>query len=532
MTSTLKIKRIILYLIALYLLTSCDYIKSVFNQNKLLQNQKTNPGLQNLKHILDGETFTVYGLVLDKSGKRNNQSLAVAAYSDKYKPHELVDVTHFASIDTHYVLNLPAGKYDFLVLADNNKNNLLEDSEVVARRQVELNLSTNSEKVLTGFDLNLSDNDHVNWQINIPVPETPEIEQSLVYPKGAIRKLNDPIFGSELSTLGMYEPSAFLERAPSLFYALEDYLPYKIPVIFVHGIGGTAREFIPIINKMDREHYVPWFFYYPSGNDLNDSAEIFNKLLLSGKLFPKIGTPMIIVAHSMGGLVAREALNLQQGTEAENKVELLITLASPFAGHPQAASGVKHAPIVLPAWRDLNPEGQFIENLFRKPLPSTVKHQLLYAYANPDTFKPVDNSDGVVPIYSQLRPVAQEQSSLNYGFNSSHTGILKNESAIDHVIKSIQSVKGSYLESHINAIKSGGYNIELDGSYSNQEKYIINVLGQYLAGLWQGKLKAVTSFQKHFVLVSQGKASASHFTEKTWIKFIEQYPDILDTEKT
>lgn len=60
----------------------------------------------------------------------------------------------------------------------------------------------------------------------------------------------------------------------------------------------------------------------------------------------------------------------------------MIIIDTPFFGHPAAASGEKHGLLVLPSWRDLNPESQFIKELFRKPLPKTIEHQLLYAYAN------------------------------------------------------------------------------------------------------------------------------------------------------
>jgi triacylglycerol esterase/lipase EstA (alpha/beta hydrolase family) len=525
-----NMKQILLYLLLLYLLSSCAYMKSVSVQDKFLQNQKTNPGQYNLKHIIDHDTLIIYGLIMDDSGKYTNQSLSVAAYSDQFSPHELVDVTHFASIGTHYVLNLPEGKYDLLVLADKDNDKNLEESEVVGLRQDEFNFTTSTAKVLTGIDINLAEKRKVDWKINIAVPEVPEIANSLVFPKGSIRWLDDPIFGQELSTLGMYEPAAFLERAPTNFYTLEEYLPYKVPVIFVHGMGGTVREFIQIIEKMDREYYVPWFFYYPSGRDLNQLAENFYNLFLSGKLVPNTGPHMIIVAHSMGGLVVREALNLQQGSESENMVALYISIASPFGGHPDAASSVKHAPMVLQSWRDLDPNGQFINQLFRKPLPESVQHQLLYTYANPDTLKLGENSDGVVPLYSQLLPVAQIQSSKNFGFNSSHTSVLKDTSAINHIINSFQSVKGLYSEPHVRAMQLGGYDVELSDGYNNQEKYLITVLGKYLAALSEGKLVAETPFEEHFIEVFQGSAEASRIAEKAWLKFTEEYPQIVEIQ--
>ncbi len=72
---------------------------------------------------------------------------------------------------------------------------------------------------------------------------------------------------------------------------------------------------------------------------------------------------MIVVAHSMGGLVVREAINRYQGKSSENPIHLFVSMATPFGGHAAAAIGEKHGLIVLPSWRDLNPENSFIGNL-------------------------------------------------------------------------------------------------------------------------------------------------------------------------
>ena len=87
--------------------------------------------------------------------------------------------------------------------------------------------------------------------------------------------LDDPIFDSSFSTLGMYDPASFLEQAPTAFYALEEDLGYKIPVVFVHGIAGSAREFENFVEHLDRVRYKPWFFHYPAGGDLDQLAELF-----------------------------------------------------------------------------------------------------------------------------------------------------------------------------------------------------------------------------------------------------------------
>jgi len=506
-------------------------VQNALKQVRYSLTQKTDPGQRNLKHMIDRQTIFLYGLITDEARREPGLPLSVAAYSSKYKKNELVDVTHFAGVGTHYALNLPVGKYDLLVLADKDQNKVLDQFEVVGRRQIDLSLKSRKENVLTDFDIGLSDDIHIDWEINIPTPEVADIQKSLFYPQGTIRNINDPIFDREVATLGVYEPAAFLERAPTMFYALEEYLRYKIPVIFVHGIGGTVREFMPIIEQMDRDRYVPWFFYYPSGGGLEQLAENFHRLFLSGKLFPKTETPMIIVAHSMGGVVIREAFNLLQEKHSENQVALLITIASPLGGHPAAASGAKHAPFVLPSWRDVNPDGRFIKELYRKPLPPSVDYQLLYAYANPGMIKLGENSDGVVPLSSQLYPPAQKEARRQFGFNSSHTGVLKNVDAIQHIIKSMGKVKSKIPESHMKIYMTGGYDVDLDDRYSDREKYVIRAAGKYLAALSRGKLDAVDQRQAHFVKVSQGKAKALTFVETAWLKFVKDHPEIIDQKK-
>jgi uncharacterized protein YifE (UPF0438 family) len=270
---------------------------------------------------------------------------------------------------------------------------------------------------------------------------------------------------------------------------------------------------------------MPWFFYYPSGSDLNKLAENFYRIFLSGELFPKIDTPIIIVAHSMGGLIMREVMNLYHASDSENHVAQLITIASPLGGHPAAASSLK-SPIVLPAWRDLDPGSRFVKDLYRKAMPASVEHRLIYAFANDSTMKLGENSDGVVPLSSQLNVKAQQQASRTYGVNNTHTGILKDPLAIDYIIHSIETVKSYFPESHIKLMKTGGFDLKLGDRYTNKEKYLIHTTGNYLRALARGEITAVTPYQKHFVKVMRGETRAKYFAETTWQKFKSEHPGL------
>jgi len=517
---------IIIHLFLLCSLCSCSYLKHTSIQAEYARIQKADPGQVNLKHMLDRESFFVIGQTFDYNKSYANLSLAVAAYSSKFKPHERVDTMYLSGAGTHFGLNLPEGDYQLLVFADKDKNQVFDQTEVVGQKTLSLNQVTSPDRVLNRIEIPLSVPRLVDWAQTISQPKVAELHQSLFYPTGTLRSLDDPLFSENMATLGMYDPAAFLERAPTMFYALEEDLEFKIPVIFVHGVNGSIRNFEPIVNRLDRERYKPWFFYYPSGGDLDQIAEAFHRIFLSGEVAGLDEMPMIIVAHSMGGLVVREALNRYDNRRKENKIGLFVSIASPFGGHPAAAYGEKHGLIVLPSWRDMNPENRFIKELFRKPLPETVEHQLIYAYDNPATLKLNKNSDGVVPLSSQLRPEAQQQATGQRGFNSNHTGVLENEEMIGYLFALMDRVENFYPESHLEVFRRGGFDLELSDDYSPVSQYVIHSFGRYWMAVSSGTLKPFFPEQERFLRVIRGEESPKHEVVKDWLRFLKEYPEI------
>lgn len=519
-------KNIMICLFLLCVLCSCSYLKHASIQAEYARIQKADPGQVNLKHMIDRETYFVIGQTIDKDFRYTKLALAVAAYSSKFKPHERVDTMYFAGAGTHFGLNLPEGDYQLLVFADRDRNQIFEPNEVIAQQAISLNPTTSPEMVLDRIDIPLSSPQRVDWAEAISKPNLAEPQQSLFYPTGAIRSLDDPLFSENMATLGMYDPASFLEKSPTMFYALEEDLGFKIPVVFVHGVGGSIRAFEPIINKLDLERYKPWFFYYPSGGDLDQLATIFHRIFMSGKVVKLDKIPMIIVAHSMGGLIAREALNKYDNSQQENKVALLVTIATPFGGHPAAASGEKYGVLVLPSWRDVNPQSRFITELFRKPLPETIEHQLLYAYDNPATLKVSKNSDGVVPLSSQLRLEAQQQATGQLGFESSHTGILENEEMIDHLRERMARVKNPIPEAHLAVLRRGGYEVKLSDDYRPLSQYIIHSVGRYWMAVSNGTLEPFFPEQERFLRVIKGEEAPKYEVVKDWLRFLKEYPEI------
>ncbi len=505
--------------------TGCTYLSNVSKQATYERIQKEAPSQRNLKFLLSNQTHFVYGRILDEENQHAGKTIAIAAFSSKFEENELVDKTFSTNISTHYGLNLPDGNFDIFAFTDSDQNGQMDQSEIIGQLNLTLSPNQQSENVVSEADIKLTGEYSVDWEISIDVPAATSNEESLFFPKGTIRSLDDPLFDRSNATLGMYEPGALLETSPTMFHALEEET-YKIPVIFVHGIGGSPRDFATIVEQLDRDRYKPWFFYYPSGADLNQLSKLFYDIFLSGKTVNSSLRPTIIVAHSMGGLVSRSALNRIKGRDSENKVELFITISSPLGGHPAAAKGEKHGLITLPSWRNLNPDSRFIEKLHAKPLPKGIDYNLIYTYKDKTDFENGKGNDGVVPLVNQLEPRAMAQADTQLAINNTHTGVLEDPQAIEHIINAINQVKGYLPESHWKYLMMDGYDVGSDEEYTPLERYSLNTYGPYMNALANKDIHHLNiPILKQFVDVTDGKIKARTPSETAWLKYIASRPN-------
>lgn len=519
-----------LFLFSLIFLMGCTYTRYWKIHSGYKAAQHDDPSLAQLRYLIDVPNYFVYGKTVDVSGSYDNKTLSVVAISSEYKPHEQVDAMHSAKEGTFFALNLPEGSYQLLVFMDHNGDEWLSEKEVVGSTSVVVSEATATEQILPVPDIRLTDKVEVDFEISMALPAEVQAQHSLFYPAGTIRSLQAPVFERRIATMGLYDPASFVELAPTMFYALEEDMGHKIPVIFVHGIGGTSREFIPILNQLDRQRFKPWFFYYPSGGDLNQLSELFYQIFLSGKVVPSMEMPMVVVAHSMGGLIVRESINKYRGRSDENEIALFISMAAPFGGHASAALGEKHAPVVLPAWRDLNPENEFIKHLYRQPLPDFLDHQLLYAYRNKSAIKLGENSDGTVAVASQLHPVAQNESTGQFGVNTTHAGILTDDGAIEFVLEKLDEIENFYPEEQLSYLHLGGYDVDLGNSYKPETQFIVENYGKFLTALANGQVEAVLQGQKDLIQVLNGRTKARNTTEKELLKFKAEYPQYFEVQ--
>ena len=102
-------------------------------------------------------------------------------------------------------------------------------------------------------------------------------------------------------------------------YFLQPYDPKKIPLVLVHGLVSSPDAFKNMINDLApepwfRERYQIWLYSYPTGNPWIFSGAKFRGIMREAcdyartKGDDKNLNRMVVVSHSMGGLITRSSI--------------------------------------------------------------------------------------------------------------------------------------------------------------------------------------------------------------------------------
>jgi pimeloyl-ACP methyl ester carboxylesterase len=201
-------------------------------------------------------------------------------------------------------------------------------------------------------------------------------------------------------------------------------------VLFVHGINGSPTNFGTLIERLDRNRFQPWVYYYPGGASLPNVADHLAQTMRKLQVqydFPRFA----VVAHSMGGLVSRGFIQRYRAGGGAG-IPLFISIATPWDGHKAAETGVKTAPRVVRVWIDMSPGSEYLQSIYSGELG--VPHYLLFAFRQGGGLHfGGEANDGVVSVASQLRPAAQHSAARVEGFNESHMGVLESKAVSQRV---------------------------------------------------------------------------------------------------
>lgn len=140
----------------------------------------------------------------------------------------------------------------------------------------------------------------------------------------------------------------------------------RLPVVLVHGLGGSAEGWDRFLRAYEQEPawrsaFKPYSFRYSSstadvladpaaprtisglGAALRDAMQDFHDKPTGAPHFGFGTRRVIVLAHSMGGLVARSMMQehaFRDGQRGGQKVLHLITLGTPHHGTPLADAGI------------------------------------------------------------------------------------------------------------------------------------------------------------------------------------------------
>jgi len=198
-------------------------------------------------------------------------------------------------------------------------------------------------------------------------------------------------------------------------------------VILVHGVHPIMEDFLPLERLFSSRGYAVITHRYNSNQRLDSSARQLAANLC--ELKPRSGE-ILIVAHSMGGLVARRAVS--EGDYACEAAPLditLLTIASPFGGFG-SANNAAAVPFnvfgIKPYMRDVGSRSEFITEPGR--LPPNVRHYLVFTDESGAVIERSGKkySDSKVPLASQYNGAVQNDPQVkgSVQLEAGHVGVI------------------------------------------------------------------------------------------------------------
>ncbi len=335
----------------------------------------------------------------------------------------------------YYNLFVPPGTYFISGYVDRDEDGTIYPHEVAGQLPSTVTVLEGKEVAYFGVDLELSvdsrsSEDAMRRVMKDPfeLEEIPSIEP--------VESLSSDINGEEIIELGTYKSTVefFNNVAPLQYLEQLDLTTDRIPVILVHGIADSPQVFGTLVEQLDKSRYLPILFHYPSGARLPAMAGLLHHLMLSGKAVPTFSHG-VLVAHSMGGLVARGSLNLVDRSPGASHLDVYGSFVSPYGGVDLVNFGIKTGPVIVPSWIDVASESKYVAELFQ-PLPEGMTFYMENGNAE-------GSSDGVIALSSQRRPEALHQAKDTIILPQTHVGIMSDSSALSTMLAWIDGAVGA-----------------------------------------------------------------------------------------
>ena len=136
------------------------------------------------------------------------------------------------------------------------------------------------------------------FPISIKASEHEDKKNSSLENEGVV-DLDDKIFSSKYSSMGLWSPAKFIIKAGINIYSLEPYDKSKTPILYIHGAGGSPRDFNYLANN---EEIPENCFTFPSlaflyRDFISRFSQIFRGVSIKTSL--NLSTPTICLIFSL-----------------------------------------------------------------------------------------------------------------------------------------------------------------------------------------------------------------------------------------
>lgn len=416
-----KLNRLMLWCSVFMLLPGCGLIRA-HNEQVSARDYAVLTGRVSADYPLSGPILV--GAWRENSDQDRSEGAApgMPAFAD----YALLDASG------NYVLLVPPGTYRVIAFEDANRNARIDAAEAASAYPAAARLNRNG--MVAAIDVALKQDSRQNLLAagtQLPARSADGMQSTR---SGAVADLSAPFFSEAYAADTAYwEGLRFFREGGGNLFFMEPYDPARIPVLFVHGARGSPQDWKFAFQHLDTRRYQPCFFYYPTAMSLSDAANLLRMRLVDlqqARIIPR----MHIVAHSAGGLLVRDFL--RRYAAQHPYIDSFVSISTPWGGEPLAELGVKHSPVVLPAWIDMQPTSNFFAQLYRTPLPDTIAYYLLFGYRGSTPFRA--NNDGAILMESLLDARAQRSAREVRGFNESHVSILNSPEVfreLDRILK-------------------------------------------------------------------------------------------------
>ena len=364
------------------------------------------------------DSCLLFGEIVSNSPLK--KPIVVVAYSNHNGVVTVADYT-VLSEPGQYEMLVPDGNYELFAFEDNNGDFYYNKGELAGYYGKPDKVKPQVGGAVFGLDIVLASQTKqpVSSFANMLVEFSGGKRKSSTS-AGAIANLNDPVFSAEYGLSGFWTPLEFFKRVGCNIYFLEPYDAKKTPILFVHGAAGSPQDWLYFIKNIDRSLYQPWIFYYPSGARLDTISFLLRTKLYS--LYRKYQfESLYVVAHSMGGLVSRSAII--EKDNFHDTLKLFVSISTPWGGEQRAKTGVESSPAVIPSWKDVVPDSEFIKRVFATKLDPAIRYYLFFGHKGGGSmFR--QNNDNTVTLESMLDLRAQADALKVAGLNEDHVSIL------------------------------------------------------------------------------------------------------------